>query len=29
MIKFLDLQKTNARYATELKQVATEVIDKA
>ena len=27
MIKFLDLQKINAQYATELKQVATEVID--
>lgn len=27
MIKFLDLQKINARYADELKQVATEVID--
>ena len=27
MIKFLDLQKINAKYATELKQVATEVID--
>ena len=28
MIKFLDLQKINAQYATELKQVASEVIDK-
>jgi dTDP-4-amino-4,6-dideoxygalactose transaminase len=28
MIKFLDLQKVNAQYADELKQVATEVIDK-
>ena len=28
MIKFLDLQKTNARYAAELKQAAAEVIDK-
>ena len=28
MIKFLDLQKTNARYAAELKQAADEVIDK-
>jgi dTDP-4-amino-4,6-dideoxygalactose transaminase len=27
MIKFLDLQKINAQYATELKQAATEVID--
>ena len=27
MIKFLDLQKTNALYADELKQVAAEVID--
>jgi dTDP-4-amino-4,6-dideoxygalactose transaminase len=27
MIKFLDLQKINAQYASELKQVATEVID--
>ncbi len=27
MIKFLDLQKINARYADELKQVASEVID--
>jgi len=27
MIKFLDLQKINAQYAAELKQVATEVID--
>ena len=27
MIKFLDLQKINALYATELKQVAAEVID--
>jgi dTDP-4-amino-4,6-dideoxygalactose transaminase len=27
MIKFLDLQKTNAQYADELKQVAAEVID--
>jgi dTDP-4-amino-4,6-dideoxygalactose transaminase len=27
MIKFLDLQKTNAQYAAELKQVAAEVID--
>ena len=27
MIKFLDLQKINAQYATELKQVAAEVID--
>lgn len=27
MIKFLDLQKINAKYATELKQVAAEVID--
>jgi dTDP-4-amino-4,6-dideoxygalactose transaminase len=28
MIKFLDLQKINAQYADELKQVAAEVIDK-
>jgi dTDP-4-amino-4,6-dideoxygalactose transaminase len=28
MIKFLDLQKTNAQYAGELKQAAAEVIDK-
>ncbi|GHT87479.1 aminotransferase [Bacteroidia bacterium] len=28
MIKFLDLQKVNAQYAAELKQVAAEVIDK-
>ena len=28
MIKFLDLQKINAQYAGELKQVAAEVIDK-
>jgi hypothetical protein len=28
MIKFLDLQKINAQYADELKQVASEVIDK-
>jgi dTDP-4-amino-4,6-dideoxygalactose transaminase len=28
MIKFLDLQKVNAQYAGELKQVAAEVIDK-
>jgi dTDP-4-amino-4,6-dideoxygalactose transaminase len=28
MIKFLDLQKTNALYADELKQAASEVIDK-
>ena len=27
MIKFLDLQKINAQYADELKQVAAEVID--
>ena len=27
MIKFLDLQKINAQYANELKQVASEVID--
>jgi len=27
MIKFLDIQKINARYANELKQVAAEVID--
>jgi dTDP-4-amino-4,6-dideoxygalactose transaminase len=27
MIKFLDLQKVNAQYAVELKQVAAEVID--
>lgn len=27
MIKFLDLQKINAQYATELKQVASDVID--
>lgn len=27
MIKFLDLQKINAHYATELKQVTAEVID--
>ena len=27
MIKFLDLQKINAQYATQLKQVAAEVID--
>jgi dTDP-4-amino-4,6-dideoxygalactose transaminase len=27
MIKFLDLQKINAQYADELKQVASEVID--
>ena len=27
MIKFLDLQKINAQYASELKQVASEVID--
>jgi dTDP-4-amino-4,6-dideoxygalactose transaminase len=27
MIKFLDLQKINTQYATELKQVAAEVID--
>lgn len=27
MIKFLDLQKINAEYATELKKVAAEVID--
>lgn len=27
MIKFLDLQKINLQYATELKQVAAEVID--
>lgn len=27
MIKFLDLQKINAQYATELKQAASEVID--
>lgn len=27
MIKFLDLQKINAQYATELKQVAADVID--
>ncbi|MDY0198707.1 MAG: DegT/DnrJ/EryC1/StrS family aminotransferase [Tenuifilaceae bacterium] len=27
MIKFLDLQKINAQYATELKKVAVEVID--
>lgn len=27
MIKFLDLQKINAQYATELKQMAAEVID--
>lgn len=27
MIKFLDLQKINAQYATELKKVAAEVID--
>ncbi|MDR3260115.1 MAG: DegT/DnrJ/EryC1/StrS family aminotransferase [Fusobacteriaceae bacterium] len=28
MIKFLDLQKINAQYADELKQVAAEIIDK-
>jgi dTDP-4-amino-4,6-dideoxygalactose transaminase len=28
MIKFLDLQKINAQYADELKQTASEVIDK-
>jgi dTDP-4-amino-4,6-dideoxygalactose transaminase len=28
MIKFLDLQKINAQYAAELKQVVAEVIDK-
>jgi dTDP-4-amino-4,6-dideoxygalactose transaminase len=28
MIKFLDLQKTNAQYAEELKEAAAEVIDK-
>ena len=27
MIKFLDLQNINAKYAAELKQVAAEVID--
>jgi len=27
MIKFLDLQKINAQYAAELKQVAADVID--
>ena len=27
MIKFLDLQKINAQYASELKQVASEVVD--
>jgi dTDP-4-amino-4,6-dideoxygalactose transaminase len=27
MIKFLDLQKINAQYASELKQVAADVID--
>ena len=27
MIKFLDLQKMNAQYASELKHVAAEVID--
>jgi dTDP-4-amino-4,6-dideoxygalactose transaminase len=27
MVKFLDLQKINAQYANELKQVASEVID--
>jgi len=27
MIKFLDLQKINAQYASELKQSAAEVID--
>jgi hypothetical protein len=27
MIKFLDLQKINAQYADELKQVASEVND--
>jgi len=27
MIKFLDLQKINAQYASELKQAASEVID--
>ena len=27
MIKFLDLQKINAQYSAELKQVASEVID--
>jgi len=27
MIKFLDIQQINAQYATELKQVASEVID--
>ena len=27
MIKFLDLQKINAQYATELKQAASDVID--
>lgn len=27
MIKFLDLQKTNAQYAADLKQVVSEVID--
>ena len=27
MIKFLDLQKINAQYVTELKQIAADVID--
>jgi dTDP-4-amino-4,6-dideoxygalactose transaminase len=27
MIKFLDLQKINAQYATELKQAAADAID--
>ena len=27
MIKFLDLQKINAQYGTDLKQVAADVID--
>ena len=27
MIKFQDLQKINAQYATELKQLASEVIN--
>jgi dTDP-4-amino-4,6-dideoxygalactose transaminase len=27
MIKFLDLQKVNQQYATELKQLASQVID--
>jgi hypothetical protein len=27
MIKFLDIQKINAQYANELKQIVSEVID--